>query len=138
MARPAPRDPEMLAALVATLRATADGTSASTGPGAVADRVRHEADPAIAAKLVANFDRINPAIRRSAMGEWFDHPADFTPAGTVDTGVGRGTALSGGGIAGRLDRAGLSLGDSGPTTVSDGSAPATPTPPTYTVTYRGM
>lgn len=135
MARPAPNNPEMLAALVASLRATAEGRTGTPMERTVGERARAGGvDPVTAATLVARFDRINPAIRRTALGQWFDHPpVDLVPMEPAAT----GTTTPASGLPGRrFDALRAGLPDAVLEAVSDGVASGTPS--TYTVTYQGM
>jgi hypothetical protein len=141
MARPTPRDPEMLAALIAVLRATATSQPSETeAVSTVAARARQEVDPAVAARLVKRFDRINPAIRRKALGEWLDRPVELTDR-QVGADAGSVPVESGGngGFGGRLGSEASRPGEVSET-VTDGHPAADPAAvvPTYTISYRGM
>ena len=140
MARPAPRDPELFAALIAVLRATADPQPASAEVTTVAERAKRDVDPAVAGRLVKHFDRINPRIRRKALGEWFERPVELT-ARQIDGEAAPAPVESGGsgGFGGRLLGETFGPGEGVTESMTDGeSANDASIPPTYTVTYRGM
>jgi hypothetical protein len=141
MARPTPKDPEMLAALIAVLRATAEAQPASAGVVSnAAERVKREVDPKVAARVVKRFDRINPVIRRKALGEWLDRPVELTAREIrADVGATAGDSGSVGGFRGRVGADTFGPGDAGAGTVSDGSTEGdTAVVPTYTVSFQGM
>ena len=112
MARPRPKNPELLAATIAVLRAHAEDRDGDAFErGARARMTEAGVDKAVAGRLVQRYDAIRPAVRRDALGEWADRPvvlaADRAPrAGTVlsadvtITGDLGGGGSAGGGAAG--------------------------------------
>jgi hypothetical protein len=80
MARPRPRDPEALAATIAVLRAFSEEAPRNDLETEAASSLRASgADREAARRLIGNFDRINPAVRRRALGEFADRPLQVVP-----------------------------------------------------------
>lgn len=100
MARPAPNDPEVLAAMVAALQAVAENAQADEFERAVGGGLRTSGvDQAVAGRLVGRFNRLNPSVRRAALGDFadrgFQRASRSVPGGRE--GGGRGEGWRGGG-----------------------------------------
>src|SRR3954451_5538178 len=132
MARPAPHDPQLLAATVAVRRAAAEGRSDSSFEAMGAARMRgSDVDPAVAARIVRRFEGLNAGMRQSALGQYLDAPVTLQPV-TPPTG---GTSTGGGSAAG-AGRFRVGITEAMADRIRD-AIDATPAS-VYTVTYQGM
>jgi len=163
MARPRPRDPEALAAVVAALRAAAnDQQGDEFGRTSVGELKAAGVEKATAARLAARFDRLSPSLRENALGEFANRP--IQRGSRALPGGGTGGGASGGNGGGTARRGPRTRGDvlrgsdpgAGGTTTAAGSAAASvldgsraPEPgmvsdgggasaPTYSINYQGF
>ena len=142
MARPAPHNPELLAATLEALRAVAENrTDTDFAREMHAKLSGAGVNPTTAKRLAGRFDRHNEGMRRSALGEFFDRPVPARGSRAVPGRPTRteGTVLGGGGIrssaAGEVRRR-IGIDSRWLDRLHD-LIPDGP-PPTYRITYQGL
>lgn len=90
MARPQPKNPKALAALIRALRSYAREEQGQEFETAAVDGLRKAGvDKAVAQRLVDRFDRINPSIRERALGEFAQQPVERGAPAESGTSGGR-------------------------------------------------
>jgi hypothetical protein len=126
MARPQPKNPKALAALIRALRAYAREESGPEFETAAVGGLRSAGvDKAVAQRLVERFDRINPSLRERALGEFAEKPVER--GASTDSGRSSGRTFDADDVTRNATRVGgttiggSTVESSGGPRVSDGS-----------------